>query len=733
MRVRSKPEGMFIALTIPENTLAKSPSEVTRVERTSYVEHLGEYEAAWSELATGSIPVLMPPEPERAARWSAVLDWYATRSRAAATRGLPVDCDERDAIAVLDPAYLVPASLYGALRARPVFLATSTEALLERVAQLGPRSVLLIGPLSGFSLPQLQRYGALSIPWGILPARDLPGLTFMLAKMLWSERCPVNDQAIVDATSGRIATFGTGARVEPGPAEASAPADVLGRSAWGRLALLAHGKGGHINLGHAVLCALESEHELQLDGSELAGGCQRGADGARCKRAASATQEVLHLTDVRAQQLLLFTCAGSLVPGEFYPSSISALSSLLEGYVASGFVSTGMIRIFQSEPDAAFELLRVASLASVVQLLNRTKENKEIARCPYVVVGDPAGAALAYDTLSDTASCEIAAGRCSVALELGPIASAGSVLEATPASCRLVAGPRYALAMIEPSPAPTTITIIDRKQDWTELHELVGDLSRRLAQCARTERSIWLSQQKRFARSPELLPAVRSLSLARGQLELHVAAVTERLEEMRDIGMWTPGSEQLAAELRSAMRAWDTEMGLLLSAFLHDGALTHVLRYGFRREGSRDAGSCPACGSYMEATRYEDPHEQVMTTMGTTCIACGDVKTLQYGSLPIELELPEVLVAGRPFSIAYRIDADRSTGSDAGGYLCFSVCDPVDQQVYSESFVEFERCEGCFVGELPLTARREPQRVQVALVTGLAISTYRCLIPAVPG
>src|SRR5262249_44368599 len=118
---------------------------------------------------------------------------------------------------------------------------------------------VLVGTSTNFDVPALARFGStITVPWSIIVADDLPSLSFQLAKSLISLgiRSPASSLA-VDAISNEMSMFGSnGSVLERRQYNHPELGNFLEHEDWADVAINAHGRGGHTNLGAAVLCGL---------------------------------------------------------------------------------------------------------------------------------------------------------------------------------------------------------------------------------------------------------------------------------------------------------------------------------------------------------------------------------------------------------------------------------------------------------------------------------------------
>ncbi|WP_394426054.1 hypothetical protein [Streptomyces sp. SGAir0957] len=99
-----------------------------------------------------------------------------------------------------------------------------------------------------------------------------------------------------------------------------------------RLVVVAHGDGGHLDLGPLVACGLYTSVERDLaSGAPLERGCRAGVT---CKRSRD-HGNVLLCRDIKAGSVTLVACKAGSVIDPAYPSSTNVVVGFLDGYAAT--------------------------------------------------------------------------------------------------------------------------------------------------------------------------------------------------------------------------------------------------------------------------------------------------------------------------------------------------------------------------------------------------------------
>lgn len=126
----------------------------------------------------GTVPVLAPDDAGRRSRWEKVLDWYGQLDD-----GCPSADGSADVVVVVDPDFEAPARVLAGANGRSLLVVSSPGEATEIAGR--PRSVTLLGRSTRFTRSTIEVLAAgMTAPWGVLCARDLPGITFVVAKAL---------------------------------------------------------------------------------------------------------------------------------------------------------------------------------------------------------------------------------------------------------------------------------------------------------------------------------------------------------------------------------------------------------------------------------------------------------------------------------------------------------------------------------------------------------------------
>ena len=557
------------------------PSQLTFADHFVWARDLEEY----LRLAArgGALPVLVPPEPRRRARWTAVLDWYAARGAAISMGG-------GDLVVALGSEYAAPAEAFARTVGRPY-----RRWLQGQSPRADVRSMLIVAAPRRLPRATLE-YLARKLPcrWGVVTARDLPGITFALAKVRFATAA--GPMAVVDAVERKIYEIGDDGR--PADAGTFTPErmDAIRCGDWAALALAGHGDCGHLNLRSVVLCGLVSDVERTVAG-EAVGGCATSTDGAiRCKRAPDG-RTALPYGALRSAHIGIYSCSCASVAGEPHGTSVSAVLSAADGYAASTLATDRVLVMDPWEPDVALAALRGgAGLGAVTELLNDLQERRIAAR-PYILYGDPAGPGLEHTAREDGGEVLLSGAR------------GLAVVQAVKPYDVIAFSPRVSGVRVLPVGCALLVTSSAPAQRL-RVAEMRPELMRRLRWCE------WIS--RRMRRAPALEQALGgTLRAARYDLQEALAAALADCDVVDRYGGWMGSLDRRALELERGIVAWDRTAAESAGARVLWAASAGVPVARMRERG------CPQCGAPVREERLAAQLRDQPDRIRAGCAACG--------------------------------------------------------------------------------------------------------------
>lgn len=674
--------------------------------------------------------VLTPDDPRRAARWENVLSWYeqtavVTPPSSAAPRGDHV-------VAVVGEGFEGVASAYARIWGRRWLVFPNVDEAIGGLRDLRCSSVMIVAEAATLVAGALLAIGdALEVPWSLVPALDPAGLSFSLAKMSLVRDRPLPEHGLADGLWRRLVCLsdGSAADIERMPT-ASRKRQFLSEMDWGSLAIIAHGRGGHLDFDDVVVCSLLGDVEKDARGRRIDGGCRTLDAEAHCKRGrAGAT--VVRLDELKAQRLLLMSCLSALAPYEQYPSSTSGVAAFCEGFAASGILATGLIPQFASEPVLALSMLEEGSgLGEVVGLLNRARAARGATDLSFVALGEPCGM-----------GPRVASGRAvplrSRAVALPEVsAEVPRVVMARADVIGVVVGPRDCSMVLDAS-APPVGPPLDRGADWLRIAASTGRVMQRADECARVE-SLWAEALEHAASTPpralDLLDGVtnaRREVLRRGRHIANLLVATDRE------GWWRPDFDELYPEFVRAVVRWDRCMACLIATAAHTRGLDQALTHGLVRERTRRCGCCPVCATVVFEVIFRDVLQQRPDAVVKECLNCGALGHEGQHGGTIDLSMPRVLRAGSSHELTIRVrwseeDSPEEPMAPRTGYIAVSIADLTDGEPYLAEVFDLSLNPRSLQLRLPEGTQSYLKSVTVALVSEMSIATRRRCVPSLP-
>ena len=582
-------------------------------------ETLGAYLEALAGIGAGRVPLLAPGEPRRRARWLEILAWYGLEQESSPLALLDPGALEDAWIVAVDRELVELGEGFARARGRPFHDASGGWDARSFCHAHAPASVWILGLGPSFTYAALHSLEAgLECPWGLLPARDLPGLSFALAKSV--ARAPRGPTTLIDALHGRFAkTLVEASEPERSALAAAAMATELRARDHARLVICAHGEGSHMYLVSAVLCGLVGERERGLDGSELEG-CHALPDAQRhCKRVPGGELEVVGHAELKAAELALLTGSGLNVAGQQYPSSSSSVLAALEGYARSVLTTADFCDYGPWVGPALHALLAAGRAPSEVAWLLDEVLERRVGQRPLVFAGDPVGARGEREALPDP-------------LVLTPCARprvfelAGAelpeVLGCEPPLCTLLRGARALIELPHPRTRGRDVVLSEAGPRLAESEALGRWLGARLDEAAAFERALRAAFVPAIPAAGEALERITS---ARGQVELGLRELLGLSEDTRRHGVWRPRLDALRTTLFDRVDVWDAGVAELLGTHLLHRPVDAALMQTARVINDWPGRGCERCATPMRRTlaeharglpaleRWQCPNCEVMT------------------------------------------------------------------------------------------------------------------------
>ncbi|MFC7304494.1 hypothetical protein ACFQVC_09750 [Streptomyces monticola] len=368
-----------------------------------------------------------------------------------------------------------------------------------------------------------------------------------------------------------------------------------------QLVVVAHGDGGHLDLGELVACGLYTEVELDLaTGLPLERGCRAGA---ACKRARRQSDVVL-CSDIRAGTVYLVACkAGSLVDPAF-PSTTNVAVGFLDGYAATVVAPAGNASASPAITRGLHVLARGAAPARVREYLDDVSGR---GRVRYRLFGAPSASAPSAPTVTgpaadpETLSADGTTVRRSRELPPGERHFAVRVLDDVPLrpGADSVYGHRHhvlpatapeATLRIAPDWGPRPADLDAHRADLDRMRLLYGQLSTALVAVPGHERALALGER---------------LADLRRRHEASRFTAVRRLANGATHGLVThPGGPEATRQL---LGAWAGTVAETLELLLDRADPGDLLTSAMWRERERTGHEgCEVCGQRLHVTDYRD-------------------------------------------------------------------------------------------------------------------------------
>jgi hypothetical protein len=654
--------------------------------------------------------LIEPLEAARRLRWSRILEWYGLEpaSGEASSRdpSSSRNADLERPIVALDEVSTRAAEVYAAATGRPFYRVDGVDALPCEGALAHAHSVLLVGSPRHFTARALTRMSSLwSAPWGFVTGADEAALSFMIAKLIASPSRAAGRRgaAVVDELHKTVRVAEPGG--DMGPEEsfsAERVSGVLRHPGWDLLVVHAHGEGSHANLRGVVLCGMIGDGERDPDG-EPVDGCRIVAGRRVCKRVHSADIDIVSFSDIPVERLCFFSCNGLSVAGELYPSDVSCVLALAEGYPASVLCEDRSIPVSAPEIRAATRLLsRGFGLGELQRLGNDFQMYWQDAR-PYFVLGDPAGRDPAWTTPDEAGHFDVkdAAAPLDLRASGRDLHAARGVVRIEPDADVVDAwrGVERALVLlradIEVDQAPASFRVVDAQRLWSEGWEWLVSRAQAALRCASLEGAVRHTYAGALESSADFASALTRLEEVRAQLDAALRATLQEFERARRRGIY---ETRLPTHLRLCgllIAYWDRAFAAIASRYLVSGSVESLFTEGYRESARRAGEPCSRCGTPLSTMRAEPFLGLGPARLSSLCALCGPREAWTEGGPRLYVDLPPRVEAGRSLEIPVRLEDARvkSAAGDGYGYLVISIKDKGRGRVIFDFFEKVDRGE----------------------------------------
>jgi hypothetical protein len=349
---------------------------------------------ALAGISSDVVPVVCPADRQIMAFRDEVLRWYGLSQGSNIARSRRMATDHREptadhVVAAAHPPLLTLLKDYARRTNRHLVGGASPAELIADIRGRGARTAVLAGRPGDFTpaLVSLTRQNG-GTRFAFLIASDEAELSFILAKQQASET-RARPVAAVDMQhrSLRVGAKPLGA-IEDDAGRNRIEHDFL-KGDWSFVAIQAHGDGGHVNLGAAVLCGLYGAPRETLLSGEPIMGCREGVARFYCRKASLRGINAIPITRLRAEHILLLTCNGFCPDGSLYPSNVSSVVAALQGYARTIVAPDREIVVPENWPNRAAEMYEDGHpVEEIVNFFAKVEARKRAEAC-LIFCGDP--------------------------------------------------------------------------------------------------------------------------------------------------------------------------------------------------------------------------------------------------------------------------------------------------------------------------------------------------------
>lgn len=655
---------------------------------------------------TGEIPVLSPGVGDRQHRWIKALDWYG---RGLATRPRIGFASQADVFVCVTPEFWSVVNAFAALTGRSAVQLQAGQVPGPDVLDAA-KTVTLIGRANHFQMAYLQRLAdTMTQPWGVLPAVDMAGLSFVLAKCVADAQNGTQRWVFVNAADQLTRSY----QSADSPLDSVSTRELLTAGDWDVLALRAHGENGHCNLKSHVLCGLFGQTEITFDGRPLAG-CSN-TDGIRtCKRLNAATA-VLGADEIRVRRLLLFTCTNFSVAGDLYPSNVSLVVSALEGYAAGVLSCDGPMRIDEAAEQSLIEMAASGSGLAALREIENDHRQRELGLGPYFVAGDanngmPAPLVIRPNTdVPPRESATVMLAR----LEGFPT-DAGSVLSVSPSGAVAVRGSRMIRVMSDNGRMPVRVSVSDASlrahRGWA------ADFTRRLAEARRIT----------FAFADfELGPDISGVESALVAAHRFAHRIARDVESSVRAGIWAPTLDQAPDMARRLAVDWDEAMARAVADGLPELVeFEDLLLDGLSLRKITQCGPCDYCHSPLRRYEHVGGDASAGETHLVRCPLCGPQRCFPADAPRAHVELADYLIPEKEVPVRVVVPPDL-----VGAQVVLQFKDNGRGEVWWRHLGTIDAVETDFAPIPPPESAADLATLRVVIVSDLRLSYYRVRRP----
>ena len=563
-----------------------------------------------------------------------------------------------------------------------------------------------------------QLHSLITVPWGIVTAGDLAALSFVFAKLVLGRSVRKFPSGLIDMFSSSLALVESETPTQSIPRDTATLEYWINEKNWTSLALVGHGEGSHLNLGTHICCGLKNIYEMQ-NGERIFNGCGSDEAGLFCKRKRGSDSTVVKLGDVKTQNLFLFSCIGLSTVRQVYPSDISLVLELLEGYPNQIVTTDRIVEIPAYFPLIAQALTqRFFPLVSVVEILNDL--NKIYFDWPcYLLLGDPMDSNC---SLKATTTNTIDLSK-SLYDYIQKNIDEQDRLKAIKAS-------KFDI-ILEKSPDINAQISNGVLPVFSSLRLFLIQMEKALGNALFIELSTFQTLQNVRQNNNKLARSLSNLRLLRLSIEQLIYVLSRRLDFDKRVEVLSSETENTRDNLLEKVYMWDALFSEIAVSYLFRYPFEEVFRGISSSVINQQAGNCKRCDAFLRHSSANINGLTDLTLNTTSCPICGTRKLATDNSWTLQVTEPKSLSPEMQLKFAVGLSASPNVLPDTlTGWLGIEIRDRCSGEI---QYLNLEEVDEHWLGQCIISCDLQPElhTMKYLYVRGLSITYLRFRIPGI--
>lgn len=427
---------------------------------------------------------------------------------------------------------------------------------------------------------------------------------------------------------------------------------------WHGVAIMAHGDSAHTYLESVVLCGLPGIQEHGMDGLPIYG-CRDGSHNERnCKRAATLGAAITYFREIRTTEVYLFTCTGFCASGQQYPSEVSSVLALSEGYAHTILTTDGLIPIYRFSDYIAFRLRSKGVRPGYMQTLFNDLASRRSMRTPYILWGDPRWSDPGWNAPDSEGLLRSSSGDAVLGVKLEGLGPAPILeLEGAEPETQLLRGEHHAVILRPVGALGTVYRLRDATHRWTDHWTGLQSALKRVGRAAWLERALRGLLEDYLGESPGLSDRVTELMSLRLHLEFAVQSALNLCQSLHRQGIYEGKLEQASHIVAEHMGRWDRMFCEIVLEHLLSERYDRLLSDGCAEHQLIESGTCSRCGSAVFEKSMSHPADESWLIDEWHCPICGYLGAGSSKAGRLHVEIPASVSPGQLLEIALSLDA----------------------------------------------------------------------------